>query len=111
LGKNTGRKIAAILPVDALGHPADLDPILEMALKYNINVIEDATEALGAEYKGAKVASRAPISCLSFNGNKIITLNNGKSDFWKGGNFFYTHVENVCINAIILIDSEVCLYL
>ena len=47
----TGRRIAAILPVDALGHPVDFDAILPVARKYNLPMVEDATESLGAKYR------------------------------------------------------------
>jgi len=73
----TGRKISAILPVDLLGHPSDIDEINRLAKEYNLKVIEDATESLGAEYKGRKLGSFSDISCFSFNGNKIITTGGG----------------------------------
>jgi perosamine synthetase len=73
----TGRRVKAILPVHILGHPVDLDPILEVARKYNLAVIEDATESLGAKYKGRMVGNIGKIACFSFNGNKIITTGGG----------------------------------
>jgi perosamine synthetase len=75
--KHTNRRVAGILPVDLLGHPSDIDAILELAEKYGLKVIEDATESLGAEYKQSKVGSKAPVACFSFNGNKIITTGGG----------------------------------
>jgi len=54
-----------------------MDPILEMARKYNLAVIEDATESLGAVYKGRKVGCLGDVACFSFNGNKIITTGGG----------------------------------
>jgi len=75
--RRTGRRIRAVLPVDLLGHPCDLDAILDLAHSREISVIEDATEALGAQYKQRPVGSRADIACLSFNGNKIITSGGG----------------------------------
>lgn len=75
--RKTGRRVRAILPVDILGHPVDLDPILELARRYDLVLVEDATESLRAEYKGTRVGSRAPIACFSFNGNKIITTGGG----------------------------------
>jgi len=47
----TGRPVKAILPVHILGHPADMDPIREVAARYSLPVIEDATEGLGARYR------------------------------------------------------------
>lgn len=75
--KTTGRRIKAIMPVHILGHPCDMDPLLEAARKYNLIVIEDATESLGSEYKGRKVGHLGDIGCFSFNGNKIITTGGG----------------------------------
>ncbi len=75
--RHTGRRVAAILPVHVLGHPVDLDPILVIAKKYGLKVIEDATEGLGATYKGHQLGSLGDIGCFSFNGNKIITTGGG----------------------------------
>lgn len=75
--KTTGRRVKAILPVHILGHPCNMDPILEVARKYNLVVIEDAAESLGAKYKGRMVGQLGDIACFSFNGNKIITTGGG----------------------------------
>ena len=75
--KTTGRRVKAILPVHILGHPVDMDPILEVARKYDLVVIEDAAESLGAKYKGRMVGHLGSIACFSFNGNKIITTGGG----------------------------------
>ena len=73
----TGRRVTAILPVHVLGHPVDLDPILAIAGKFDLKVIEDATEGLGASYKGRSLGSLGDIACFSFNGNKIVTTGGG----------------------------------
>jgi perosamine synthetase len=75
--RHTGRRVKALIPVHVLGHPVDLDPILEAAKKFNLRVIEDATEGLGASYKGRSLGSSGDIACFSFNGNKIITTGGG----------------------------------
>ncbi|HSB01650.1 MAG TPA: LegC family aminotransferase [Anaerolineales bacterium] len=75
--RHTGRRVRAIMPVHILGHPVDMDPILEAARKYNLPVIEDATESLGATYKGRTTGRIGDIACFSFNGNKIITTGGG----------------------------------
>ena len=75
--RQTGRRVRAILPVHILGHPCDMDPILELARQYNLIVIEDATESLGAKYKGNFTGTLGDIACFSFNGNKIITTGGG----------------------------------
>jgi perosamine synthetase len=75
--RRTGRRVTAVIPVHVLGHPVDLDPILEVARKFGLKVIEDATEGLGAAYKGRSVGCLGDIACFSFNGNKIITTGGG----------------------------------
>ncbi|MCI0645005.1 MAG: LegC family aminotransferase [Chloroflexi bacterium] len=75
--KATGRPVKAILPVHILGHPCDIDPIVALARKYNLPVIEDATESLGARYKGQPTGCLGDVACFSFNGNKIITTGGG----------------------------------
>lgn len=70
-------KTKAILPVHIYGHPCDMDPIMEIARKYNLYVIEDAAEAHGAEYKKKKVGGIGNIGCFSFYANKIITTGEG----------------------------------
>ena len=75
--KATGRRVRAIIPVHILGHPVEIDPLLEAARKYGLTVIEDAAEGLGARYKNRMVGHLADIACLSFNGNKIITCGGG----------------------------------
>lgn len=75
--RQTRRRVRGVLPVHILGHPVDLDPILELAQKYELAVIEDATESLGARYKHKSVGHLGDIACFSFNGNKLITTGGG----------------------------------
>jgi perosamine synthetase len=75
--KITRRRVSAILPVHILGHPVDMDPILEIARRRDLVVIEDATESLGSKYKEQMVGQLGDIACFSFNGNKIITTGGG----------------------------------
>ena len=75
--KETGRRIAALLPVHVLGNICDLDRMLEVARKYCLVIVEDATEALGSYYKSKHAGGFGKFGCLSFNGNKIITTGGG----------------------------------
>ena len=67
----------AMVIVDILGQSADMDPICELAAKYEIPVIEDAAEALGGTYRDRPSGRSGWCSCFSFNGNKIITTSGG----------------------------------
>ena len=67
----------AIMPVHLYGHPADMDPLLDLAKKHNLVVIEDAAEAHGAEYKQRRVGGIGHCGVFSFFGNKIITTGEG----------------------------------
>lgn len=70
-------KTGAIMPVHIYGHPADMDPIMKLARKHELHVIEDAAEVHGAEYKGRKCGSMGDINCFSFYANKIIQTGEG----------------------------------
>lgn len=67
----------AILPVHLYGHPADMDPLLDLARSRRFLVIEDAAEAHGARYKGQIVGGLGHAGCFSFYGNKIISTGEG----------------------------------
>ena len=71
----------AIMPVHIYGHPADMRPLLDLAAKYNLAIIEDAAEAHGAEYldqgKWRKCGNFGTLSCFSFYANKLITTGEG----------------------------------
>lgn len=70
-------KTKVIMPVHIYGHPVDMEPIIKLAKKYNLYIVEDAAEAHGAEYKNRKVGSFGDLSCFSFYANKIITTGEG----------------------------------
>jgi len=70
-------KLKAILPIHAFGQPADMDPILEVGARHGLAVIEDACEALGAEYKGRKAGALGDAAVLAFYPNKQMTTGEG----------------------------------
>jgi perosamine synthetase len=81
------KRTKAIMPVHLYGHPANMDPIMEIAKENDIYVIEDACQAHGAEYKGKKVGGIGHVACFSFYPSKNMTVcgdggavvtNNGK---------------------------------
>lgn len=67
----------AIIAVHIYGHPVDMDPVLEIARKHNLYVVEDVAEAHGAEYNGKRTGGLADIGCHSFYANKIVTTGEG----------------------------------
>jgi perosamine synthetase len=67
----------AVLPVDYAGHPADLDPILALADRHGVTVIEDACHALGAEYRGRRTGSVAHMTVFSFHPVKHVATGEG----------------------------------
>jgi perosamine synthetase len=67
----------AVIPVHLYGHPCDMDPIMALAQRHNLKVIEDCAESLGAEYRGRKVGLIGDVGCFSFFANKVITTGEG----------------------------------
>jgi dTDP-4-amino-4,6-dideoxygalactose transaminase len=72
----TGRT-RAIMPVHLFGLPAEMDPVMALARKYNLKVIEDAACALGAEYRDSKCGTIGDTGCFSFHPRKNITTGEG----------------------------------
>lgn len=80
--KYNGVAVKALVVVHVFGNMADMESIMDVAEKYNIKVIEDATEALGTKYTEGRYAGKyagtiGDFGCFSFNGNKIITTGGG----------------------------------
>ena len=104
-----GRLPKAVVLVHLYGQPADIDPIKRACDKYNVALLEDAAEALGAQYKGQAPGTFGLAGFFSFNGNKIITTSGGgmivsddealiqKVKFWatqaKNDAIHYEHTE------------------
>jgi dTDP-4-amino-4,6-dideoxygalactose transaminase len=77
LQRAKGSRMRAILPVHAFGQPADMDPLLDVARQHKLAVIEDACEAIGAEYKGRKAGTLGDAAVVAFYPNKQITTGEG----------------------------------
>ncbi|MEK6693331.1 MAG: DegT/DnrJ/EryC1/StrS family aminotransferase [Nitrospirota bacterium] len=77
LRKRRKSRVRAIIVVHSFGQPADIDAFLYISDKYNIPVIEDSAQALGATYKGRMVGSYGLVSILSFYATKVITTGEG----------------------------------
>lgn len=72
-----GKMPKAVIIVDLYGQSADMTPLLALCNQYNVPMIEDAAEALGATYKGQRCGSFGKFNIFSFNGNKIVTTSGG----------------------------------
>lgn len=104
-----GRRVAAIIPVDLFGRPADYDRLLAVAARYGVPVLVDAAESLGAFHGGRPAGTMGRAGIYSFNGNKIMTTSGGgmivsddpqlieKARFWatqsRGPFPWYEHEE------------------
>ena len=71
------RPIGAIVPMHTFGHPMDIRPLIEVAERYSIPLVEDAAESLGSHYDGRHCGTLGAINATSFNGNKAITTGGG----------------------------------
>ena len=75
--KKITKRTKAIMVVHQFGHSADMDPIMKIARKYSLKVIEDNAESIGGKYKGRKLGTIGDVATLSFYANKIITSGEG----------------------------------
>lgn len=85
IAKAITKRTKAIMVVHLYGHPCDMDPIIALAKKHNIKIIEDAAEAHGAAYKGKRVGAIGDIGIFSFYANKIVTCGEGGMVVSKNG--------------------------
>jgi dTDP-4-amino-4,6-dideoxygalactose transaminase len=72
-----GWKPKAVVVVNLYGQSADMDPIIDICNQYNVPILEDAAESLGAHYKNKHSGTFGKLGAFSFNGNKIITTSGG----------------------------------
>ena len=75
--KRITKRTKAIMPVDQIGLPCDIDAINEVAKRHGVDVVEDAAPAIGGAYKGRKVGSNAHQTVFSFHPRKVITTGEG----------------------------------
>ena len=75
--KKTKKRIKAIIPVHVFGNICKIEKLTKIAKRYNLKIIEDATEALGSFFKKKHAGTFGSVGCLSFNGNKILTTGGG----------------------------------
>lgn len=77
VNRETGRPLAALVPMHVFGHPVEMDALNALAAEYGIPVVEDAAESLGSRYGDRPCGGLARVGALSFNGNKIVTTGGG----------------------------------
>ena len=75
--KSTGKRVAAMMPVFALGLPADMAQIVDLANRFALPLLIDAAAALGSLYEGKKIGEFGTLAVVSFNGNKTVTAGGG----------------------------------
>jgi perosamine synthetase len=71
------RRTKAIMPVHQIGLPADMDAFLALGREHDIEIVEDAACAIGAEYRGRRIGSLGPLACFSLHPRKVITTGEG----------------------------------
>lgn len=77
LHTETGRRIAACVPMHTLGFPCEIDRLVDICREHHIKLVEDAAESLGSEYRGRHTGTFGEVGVFSFNGNKILTTGGG----------------------------------
>jgi len=108
-------RVKGIMPVHLFGRPADMDPIKEIANRYNLFIVEDAAEAHGAEYKGVKVGTIGDVGAFSFYVAHIITTGEGGAIITDNDEYAATlrslraHGRACkCEKCVLNIDSSYC---
>src|SRR6185295_15843079 len=77
LKRRSRPRTRGIIAVHLYGHPAEMDQVRRIAQRHQLFVVEDASEAHGAEYRGARVGGLGGCAAFSFYGNKIVTTGEG----------------------------------
>ncbi len=77
MNRATQRPVKAILPVHVLGHPVEMNGLQALARQFDLAIIEDCAESLGASYFGRPVGGFGDVGCFSFNGNKTFSTGGG----------------------------------
>lgn len=97
VNKDTGNIIKILIVTHIFGHSAEIDKLLKIARKFNIKLIEDASESLGSFYKKKHLGIFGDIGVLSFNGNKIITSGNGGAVITNNKKYFkkISHISKI----------------
>lgn len=114
LNKQSGRRIAAIMPVHVFGNAVNMEKLLKISEQFNIKIIEDASESLGTRYRdicsSKHTGTVGQIGCFSFNGNKIITTGGGgiivtdSEDYAEKARYLTTQAKD---NEIYFVHDEV----
>ena len=77
INRETGRRIAAVMPVHVFGNPAEIKKLKALSQQWGLPLVEDAAEALGSWYENTHCGLYGDVGALSFNGNKLITTGGG----------------------------------
>ncbi len=75
--KESGKRIAACVPMHTFGHPAEIDTLVSLCEYYKVPLVEDAAESIGSKYKGKQTGTFGLMGTFSFNGNKTVTCGGG----------------------------------
>ena len=95
INKKTKKKVTAIIPTHIFGNSSKIEKLLKLKRKYNLKIIEDASEAMGSYYKRKHLGTFGDVGVLSFNGNKIITTGGGGAII-SNNKKIYTKAFSLC---------------
>lgn len=110
VNRRTGRRVRAIVPVHILGLSCEIDRIVAVAHAHGVQVVEDATEAMGVRYDGQHLGTFGDLGAFSFNGNKIMTTGGGgmlvtnNADYAKRARYLTTQAKD---DAVEYVHNEI----